>query len=755
VRGQLTDTVAGAIAAAFFGGWSAARVVHVPSPAVLGDISGAYTWAAEALALQRHIIATDRVVLDVTDEVRSIEPPTRSALLGGATDLSPRRLVLIRLRPRGAEWLPSRPIRAGQTRMTIAPLDLQGAGAWWWLNDLEAGVYLGGEWPAAIDRAVEFVPGEPQDGLRPVRLPTGRVVDLYEEDLASVIRQERSRVRSDDSLARHEQNGLVGLLRLLGSTVYFGNLSRIDRTPLLHAKPDQVLGPGGKRLTIKTRHPEIPGPYFDMALAGAGTAHVRREMACTITRLEAHGGSWLHGATDSLLIAATHEAEPQFVPCQGGPHRDGHKRGILALPIAEVRAVFASSDAPWTEQAGFDRPMIAYVSGTYRFAMVDPAGGPSLATEAALGGVYSDPTGTDARTTDGHFAWAVDGHLAIARAGIAWDGKGAVPNLDLPASADEMVTRPGVASSWEQLKRLQGAFPDRRIRPFTPYLQAVVDRRRCRDVVPVTLDVSLPAVERRWRDQRTGLCVIITTSDPPPSGVVRAITYRELLEAWRLPGDPTTMSLRKVDHVLEPGVRVPIRVRSREELFQLSGKEGDDLLSLLVDPGASAGHDLNVYRQPDTWAPLREKVISVGLKGLVAAGVHDRTARRLINGGKPSPETAALVAEAFGGLDVVRFARVCALPGCGRALRGRQRFHSDRCRKAAGRASDFLALRAVGAVRCSRCGAVRYGDLGGACPACRGRGVVEVETTACAGCGTEIVGNIGSGCPVCGLRRSA
>jgi hypothetical protein len=50
------------------------------------------------------------------------------------------------------------------------------------------------------------------------------------------------------------------------------------------------------------------------------------------------------------------------------------------------------------------------------------------------------------------------------------------------------------------------------------------------------------------------------------------------------------------------------------------------------------------------------------------------------------------------------------------------------CSKAAARASDWLALNAVGAVRCAWCGAVRYGDLAGPCPACHELGiVVEME----------------------------
>jgi hypothetical protein len=714
-------------------------------------MSGAFSWAFSEQGLQRFRIAAQVTVRSITSELRESGLPTRAQLLAGDNPFR-TRLILVRLRPRRL-ILPCKPVRHGESRLVIAVLDLQGDTSWWWLSDVLAGVALGGDLADEdeIVEAFEFIAADPIDSLRPVRSPTGRIVDLLTENLAGVTREERLAVKNDPTLPEWQRRQLDGILRLFGSAWVFGNASREDRKKVLKPVLDEALGPLGELLGVKTKNPEIPGPHFDMAIAGAVTARVRLAMATTIAHLEQAGGSWLHAAVDSLLIATTHEDEPQFVPCRGGSVRDGRRRGLLAMPIGVVREVLAVSGAPWKEQFGFDRPMIAYVSGLYRYALVDPACGKSVASEAALGGVYDDPTGTNAREDD-HYAWAVRAHLSVAHAGLDWNGKGPLPNLDLPVWSGFLVTRSGVAHTWEQVKRLQAAFPDRRIWPGTPYMQAVVDRRRSGHVVAVTLDVHLSPGERlaaEWRDQRTGAGIELTTERDLFRGTIRGITYRELLELWRLPRDVTTTPVEKVDHVLEPGMRRTLPVRSRAVLFELVGKEGDDLRALLIDPGALRGDDLTVYRRPDTLAPLLEKAQGLDVAQLAAVGVPERTARYVRSGRRPSPETAALLAEVLRDLEVLQGARSCARAGCDRRLTGRKRYCSDRCRKAVSRAREAVQLAAKGASRCRACGAVRYGDLRETCPGCAGRGAVEVEAVSCPGCGVARLAVTEGPCPFC------
>ena len=169
--------VRGALAQAFLGGWMSAQILHVPSPAVLADIGGAYSWAYSEERLQQFQIAEQVKVRGVTREVRSAEID-REFILDNLCFWSGRP-ILVKVRPHGNEYLPTRPVIGGSPRLIFAPTDLQGDSAWWWLHDVLAGVALGGAWPADIAQAIEFVAIGAKEGIVPARTPFGRLVDLH------------------------------------------------------------------------------------------------------------------------------------------------------------------------------------------------------------------------------------------------------------------------------------------------------------------------------------------------------------------------------------------------------------------------------------------------------------------------------------------------------------------------------------------------------------------------------------------------
>jgi hypothetical protein len=98
-------------------------------------------------------------------------------------------------------------------------------------------------------------------------------------------------------------------------------------------------------------------------------------------------------------------------------------------------------------------------------------------------------------------------------------------------------------------------------------------------------------------------------------------------------------------------------------------------------------------------------------------------------------------------------ARLCERAGCAEPVNGQQRFHADRCRKAAKRALDRAALAAIGAKRCRYCQAVRYGDTTGPCTECHDGPAVEIVASVCPDCGAERVGDRSGPCPNCEGER--
>jgi hypothetical protein len=745
------------------GGWSAAPIVHTPIPAALFDMSGAYAWSHQIQGLMRFRIAEQVDVADVTEEVRSLA--NCSSLVGDLIVGNvpfPDRLILVRLVPTGQEYLPTKPVRSGDSRLVFAPTDLNGAANWWWLSDALAGLCFGGRFPINIIEAVEFVANGVRPGIRAVRLPGGRLLDPSVEDLGFIARAERAAVLGDQMLPEWKRTLLDGQLRLVGSTFAFGNTARLDRDTKRRAVAVSVIGPDGEYLGIETEHPETPGPHFDLLVSGAVTSRVRLAMASSIAAVEAAGGSWLHAATDSLLIATTVAEEAEFVPCNGGPHKHGRKSGVLALPLSQVQSIFERTGAPWRCHAGDDVPLTGYVSGVYRYALVDPIGDVSIASEAALGGVYADPTGTGARTSDRKHVWAVDANLAVARAGIARDGRGPLPELGLPECASLPAIRIGIASTPEQLARLEQAFPDRRVRPFTRFFSAVLDPLHSSAGVPITLDVDLSPdrwLEANWVDARTGEQIRLTIEEHPQLGQVRVRTYREVVELWRLPSDPTTEPVEAVDHILQPGLRRVLPVRSRAEMVQLIGKEGDDLMMLLTDPLAAKGDELTIYRQPDTWLPILEVARLLGAPDLAKrTGCSIRTLQRALVGKNVAPKTKAAIAAAVSDAAsqlVERAPMTCARPGCDRRISLRRKWCSDRCRKIVERGHDKVDLHRRGGVRCPKCNTAWFGATDQPCPNCGGKGAIEVKSSSCPSCGTERTGDTESPCPVCMRRRAA
>jgi hypothetical protein len=769
-RMRLPDWLAGAAASAFFGPWSAAQVVHVPVPAVLADLSGTYARCASAVGIQRFLTARyvgwQRTTKKTRRILTAIATGKRALNRDAFAQLGP---VLVRVIPEG-HVMAVKPVRGGEARLVMAPFTNPDS-VWRWATDVLAGETRdGGRLPHIVE-AIRLVPHGIQSDLKPLRLPTGRTVDLATDDLALAMLDARAAIAAATTLLPSWQRDLLdGLLKRLAQTLFYGNLARVDREQHRTAVEDHALDPWGNQLAQHTDSPERPGPWCSLALAGMVTAAARLVVAHTMTELEAEGGSWLGCNVDSLLVAATHRDEAELVACTGGPVEIAGTHFLRALPLRTVEAILDRTDTllcpsgghAWKREVGFDQPMVGYVSGIYRYALIDLVTGQYHATEAALGGTYADPTGTNTRTTDGHCRWAIDAHIAVARAGITWNAHGPVPTLELPAWAERPALRIGRATTHDDIARLQRAFPERQIEPFTRYYQAVLDPLCERDVVVITLDVHLRPeqwLRADWRDQRTGASLTLTTDalavDVHDERTTRVRTIRELLYAWRLPRDVTTHPIERTTHVLEPGMRQTVPVFSRAEMTEIVGKEGDDLLALLIDPAAVKGDQLTIYRAADTWTPILERARTLGAPELIRRGAPKSSAYNVLRGHHgASAQTQALIAMIVGETDSPNAPstlwRPCKRPGCPNFVKTPKLWCKTGCKKAVQRAEETLALHARGAKQCRRCETIRYGDHEGPCPTCVSHTAAVVNAIACRYCGTLRVGDASGPCPLCG-----
>jgi hypothetical protein len=347
-----------------------------------------------------------------------------------------------------------------------------------------------------------------------------------------------------------------------------------------------------------------------------------------------------------------------------------------------------------------------------------------FATEFLLGDLYFDPTGTNVRTPEGKAKWAIELHHAVVQQGMAWGGVGPLPELELPPWGEHLAIRSGCATTPPNLERLQLLFPERRLRPFIPYGVATLDVRSPRGVSPVTLDVHLPPElwrEADWRDASSGRSVDLTATDPTIPGAVVALTMRGLGVMWRSSVDPSVAPVEPSDGPLWVGVCQPRPVVTDAEHLEPVGKDGDQLLYLLTDPLSDPGEDgLTVYRKADTWPQVQAKAAGMKTPDVAArTGLSVRTCSDVIGDRPVSDKTKQIVAAALRYVGEVPF-RTCPRVGCGQRVRPRRHYCSAGCKTRVESAEYQVWLHEQGAKQCRRCKAIRWGDLSGPCPNCRG-----------------------------------
>lgn len=285
----------GAAASATFGGLFRANVVGVVAPMVLIDIASTYPTMFSLLDLTpvyacERVESVDRDPEDLRALLRDV------AVLWRPETWATWGLTFAVIRPHG-QRLPASVGTGHGFAMTVADLDLSGGTACFHWADLAAAV-IGGAAPDGFDivRVFTLRPVGVQAGLKPLRLPTGREIDLTGEDLGAALIAERACVASTGP------RWLEGLLKAVANALTYGLLSRADAVVKPQLVDTFAYGPNGERLTARTRRPEKPGPHAFLPAAAAVSAGARLILAMAEHEIAASGGTVAAVHADSLTV---------------------------------------------------------------------------------------------------------------------------------------------------------------------------------------------------------------------------------------------------------------------------------------------------------------------------------------------------------------------------------------------------------------------------------------------------------------------
>ena len=691
---------------------------------ILADLNRTYPALLSLCSFTRHLacghFAERRE--DPTEIEQFLGAPDLRELLDNRGTWARRATTFVLVQPRG-ETVPHQRKVGSSWRFVHGPLDLGGGQLWCHVFDLLPGA-LHGEVPTIAD-GFSIVPVGVAPGVQPVRLPSGRTLDMSAADWGRALIDERETAEGiADPLVRARRVALTKAISVAGA---WGIYARTDRLRAPRPVVTEVegadgkvrkrrrypatevvraVGPDGQALEIETDRPERPGPLTLWHIAAAIPAACRAVVGITTWDLEQHGIQVASSMTDALAIAASIERREVV--------REVLERWDKVLQPTGGAAFKIECDS-------LDRPTVGLVVGVNKLLMGREENGAFTllrSSDTGLGDHFCDPTGTGARLPDGRCAWVAELEAPLV-AHVAATGVVEVPP-DLPTWAtDRPAIRPGQARTMAELVELRRRTGDAGVQIGARFVTCGGEDG------PICQGTKRhPTTWRtwpwRWRSEPCRPTVLGEDGAPVeyegegPLVVVPALA--DVLARWLTEHDRTMTG--------RPGeLRRPIAVRGHPALVRLAGRDS----TWTGDPDAEALDYGPLVGEED----LLARAAAIGTSDLVEAGVASRTAKRLRAGRtRPRAKTrhllTAAVAQAEG--------RQCAGPGCSRALTGRRdrRYCSTACRKAAARVTasgpvpdDVRTAVEAGTVVCA-CGTELLGLAAsrGTCRRCHEKGIV-------------------------------
>jgi hypothetical protein len=554
--------------------------------------------------------------------------------------------------------------------LTVAPLDLLGGDRTFHACDLAAAVEEGTN-PDDFDivECWRVTASGRQPGLRRVRLLSGDLVDLVNDDFgAALIRQ------CDWAREQHGRPWLHSLTKRYAQIASYGMLGRKDVASLDDPVEHIGYGPGGIRMAVTTAHPETIGPHGWLALAAAQTAQGRLLLAMAKRKVRDLGSEVAACNTDSIVVPC--DETGSWFDCPGAP--DGKLRHLTPGEFQDLLASFEPLGVHWKIEAG---PTMGLVVGTNKVILghrsPDGIWEIERSSDTNSGGVIADASDTPGQLLpDGRWAWAAEVQKGILAAAASPDGQDLSRPLPVGDPPDWAYERPALrrfqASRWSSLKRLRQTVGDPSVGAHALYLRAETGGD---GPAPVALGPgwdprTWPNLDWRINAEPVGLEVLT------PDGLrfvggnlsARRVVVRSVADhmvRWLDEQDPSVEGP-------ERGLRRLVPVFSTRSATRVVGRHGEALLApLYEDPETSAARvDQLDYGTvlPGGLDLLRRQVGQAGVRKVARqSGVPVQSLHDWLSGAKSSEDLVIAAAVALEQLAAIP-ARICALDGCDRPV---------------------------------------------------------------------------------------
>lgn len=686
------------------GGLVTAEITGTLVPALDADVRSAYPAAWSLSGWWRVLRSVSVMETDVLEELRDLCRRAAAGDLGVVLDRASYPTLgrtVCRVRPAGEPW-PTERHGARGARLVVGPVD--GDPLHMTAADAVAAAYRSCAVPD-LEWAHRLDPVGTEEAS-PVRLRDDVVVAAGADPIPALVRL-RPPKGGEERLRR--------VVRSVANAASWGVFARMDP------------------VRVDAHLTERPGPWCWPPVAAGIPAIARLWLAAVGRWVADQEGALVAQDTDGLVVVSSPGGEIVAVSAE---------RKVRALFSAEVVAMLARFDVldPFCDGGAFfdiergedDRPLhlLALAPKRYVKAQGDGDGGRAVveATEHALVGV--EPPSMAGRDVDRHHLWTrpVAAH-ALARA------TGGALRFDAPWDEHDREPFPALA-------RWSAGSPDALARvpevlgahAFAPLVEARVDRLLAPGVpAPVTLDPGDDLAgwaQLFWVDGDGRRVEVSTGEDPGTSVALRRLA--DVAQDWCVPVPAHEPELLEFDR------RLARRVGRGGTLVDAQLADPDaraDDVQVLYSPGDAAGFVAETARHlgPRRLARLTGLPLKVAERAALGQTISQRNVERAIEAlGDPCPE------------------RPCALSGCERPVsRPNARYctpaHADRAYRLRKAHRDAPA----GATVCPACGALRYGDASGPCPACGDRAPVVVGTVVCPGCGVERIGDLTAPCRFC------